>query len=70
MKNDGEYPLPSKSTGEGSHAAANVDAPLRGSNGQGAPGAGEIKAPLEPGATSGHGSKEHNSVAVNQSSSM
>lgn len=69
MKNDGEYPLPSKSTGEGGHASANVDAPLIGKNGQGPSGVAEIKQSTTPSGTSGHGSKGQNSVSRNESGS-
>jgi hypothetical protein len=67
MKNDGEYPLPSKSTGEGGLAQAHKEPVKVGRNGQGPAPAGDIKSPVESGGTSGHGSKEHNSVAKNES---
>lgn len=69
MKNDGEYPLPSKVGGEGGLAAANTEGNTVGSNGQGPAPSAEVKAPMPlPAGTSGQG-KQTNPVPVNQSGS-
>jgi hypothetical protein len=66
MKNDGEYPLPSKSTGEGGMASANVDGPVKGRNGQGPAPMGDIKQPIHADGVGGQG-KEVNPIPRNQS---
>ena len=65
MKNDGEYPLPSKVGGEGGLASANTEGSVVGRNGQGDSGLGEVKQPIHPGGTSGSG-KEHAPIPVNE----
>jgi hypothetical protein len=66
MKNDGEYPLPSKSTGEGGLAESHELPSTRGTNGQGTSGEGRVVAPIYTGGVGGKG-KEATPLPRNES---